>query len=99
MLHIKSVKYLSDYKIWIAFDDGTEGQIDLQGQLHGPVFDALKDKAVLRKSPSIQSLQPSFGPMAPTWHRNLSKPSLTTRPVKTQAAAPIPEVMSTRPLA
>lgn len=49
MLHIKSVKYLSDYKIWIAFDDGTEGQIDLQGQLHGPVFDALKDKAVFAK--------------------------------------------------
>lgn len=45
MLHIKSVKYVSDYTLWVAFDDGSEGRVDLQGQLHGPVFDPLKDKA------------------------------------------------------
>ncbi|WP_337880826.1 DUF2442 domain-containing protein [Rheinheimera sp.] len=49
MLHIKSAKYLTDYKIWVAFDDGTSGEVDLSGELNGPVFEPLKEIAVFRK--------------------------------------------------
>lgn len=43
MLHIKSAKYLSDYKLWIAFDDGTAGEVDLVDELKGSMFEPLKD--------------------------------------------------------
>src|SRR5438046_1148510 len=29
--------------IWVAFDDGTEGEIDLAAELQGPIFEPLKD--------------------------------------------------------
>ncbi len=38
MLHIKSVKHVSDFTLWVAFDDGTSGNIDLNGALEGSVF-------------------------------------------------------------
>jgi hypothetical protein len=43
MLHIKSAKYLSGYKLWIAFDDGTSGEVDLVNELKGSMFEPLKD--------------------------------------------------------
>jgi len=35
MLHIKSVKYVSGFRIWVAFDDGTAGEVDLEAALNG----------------------------------------------------------------
>ncbi|SHG17766.1 Protein of unknown function [Marinomonas polaris DSM 16579] len=45
MLHIKSAKYLSGYKLWIAFDDGTSGEVDLTNELKGSMFEPLKGLA------------------------------------------------------
>lgn len=44
MLHVTDAKYTKDYNIWVAFNDGTEGVVDLSGHLKGPVFEPLKDK-------------------------------------------------------
>ncbi len=41
-LHVKDAKYLRDYVIWVRFNDGTEGEIDLSSELSGPVFEPLK---------------------------------------------------------
>lgn len=49
MLHVKSVKYLSEYKLWVSFDDGTAGEVNLDGQLQGLVFEPLKDINVFKK--------------------------------------------------
>jgi len=38
LLHIVEAEYLGDYKIWLRFDDGAEGAVDLAGDLLGPVF-------------------------------------------------------------
>jgi len=35
MLHIKSAEHVSDFTLWVAFDDGTSGNIDLKGALEG----------------------------------------------------------------
>ena len=43
MLHIKSARHISDYKLWVAFDDGTSGEVDLANTLNGPIFEPLKD--------------------------------------------------------
>ncbi|MGR6034265.1 MAG: DUF2442 domain-containing protein [Candidatus Nitrosoglobus sp.] len=30
-------------KLWLKFNDGTEGQIDLSSELYGKIFEPLKD--------------------------------------------------------
>ena len=42
-LHIEEAKYLDGHRVWLKFSDGTEGQVDLGNELHGPIFEPLKD--------------------------------------------------------
>lgn len=75
MLHIKSVKYIADFKIWVAFDDGAEGQVDLNGQLVGPVFDPLKDKSFFSRvsvDPELETIVwPNGADLAPEFLKQL----------------------------
>ena len=48
-LHVKEAKYLHDYVIWLRFNDGAEGEIDLTNELDGEVFAPLKDKRQFRR--------------------------------------------------
>ncbi len=43
ILHVKEAKYLHDYVVWLRFNDGAEGEIDLANELEGEVFGPLKD--------------------------------------------------------
>lgn len=43
ILHVKQAKYLHDYAIWLRFNDGAEGEVDLANELEGEVFGQLKD--------------------------------------------------------
>ena len=43
MVEIKKAKYISGFTLWLSFDDGTEGNVDLENSLWGPVFEPLKD--------------------------------------------------------
>ncbi len=43
MLHVKEAKYRHDYIIWLRFNDGAEGEVDLADELEGEVFGPLKD--------------------------------------------------------
>jgi len=43
ILHITDAKYLHDYQVWTRFNDGSEGIVDLIGELWGTVFEPLKD--------------------------------------------------------
>ncbi len=44
-LHVKEAKYLGDYKVKVAFNNGQEGVADLAEALKGPVFESLTDKS------------------------------------------------------
>jgi len=48
ILHVKEAKYLRDYVIWIKFNDGIEGEVDLERELTGEIFGPLKDKKLFR---------------------------------------------------
>ncbi|MCC6127195.1 MAG: DUF2442 domain-containing protein [Pirellulales bacterium] len=48
-LHVKEAKYLRDYVIWLRFNDGAEGEIDLERELEGEVFTPLQDQQVFRR--------------------------------------------------
>jgi hypothetical protein len=38
-------RYLGDYKVWLEFDDGRKGVVDLADDLYGETFETLRDKA------------------------------------------------------
>ena len=42
-LHVVKAKYRDDYRIWLAFNNGAEGEIDLSSELYGEIFEPLKD--------------------------------------------------------
>jgi hypothetical protein len=48
-LHVKEAKYLHDYVIWLRFNDGAIGEIDLEGELEGEVFSPLRDMELFKK--------------------------------------------------
>lgn len=42
ILHVEKAKYLRDYVIFLRFNDGAEGEVDLRDELDGEVFEPLK---------------------------------------------------------
>jgi hypothetical protein len=40
--NVIAVEHVRDYVVWVRFEDGTEGEIDLTNELWGPVFEPLK---------------------------------------------------------
>ena len=45
MFDIVEARYVSQYTVWLRFEDGTQGEVDLSAELYGPVFEPLKDQA------------------------------------------------------
>jgi hypothetical protein len=43
LIHVIEARYVRDYVVWIRFNDGTAGEVDLSGELDGPVFEPLKN--------------------------------------------------------
>ena len=75
MLHVKSARHIEDYKIWVSFDDGTEGEIDLEEGLYGPVFEPLKQIdafAKLSVDPELETVVwPNGADLAPEYLKEL----------------------------
>lgn len=46
---LKKVKYVEEYRIYLEFEDGVCGEIDLKGELTGEIFEPLKDKSFFKK--------------------------------------------------
>ena len=49
ILHVIEAEYLRDYVIWIRFNDGASGEVDLAAELDGEVFVSLKDIKEFKK--------------------------------------------------
>lgn len=48
-LEVNKAKYISDYKIHLWFNNGTEKTVDLKNELNGPVFEPLKNIEFFKK--------------------------------------------------
>jgi len=46
---VRSVQTEGDYRLRLTFDDGTEGVIDLESRLWGPMFVSLRDPHVFAR--------------------------------------------------
>lgn len=42
-VHVTKAKYLENYTVWLAFNDGAEGRVDLMPELYGDMFIPLKN--------------------------------------------------------
>ena len=49
IVHVVEAEYIAEYKIWIKFDTGEEGEVDLTDVLWGEVFEPLKDRETFRR--------------------------------------------------
>ena len=43
LVHVLEARHQGAHRVWLRFNDGLEGQIDLAGAFRGPVFEPLKD--------------------------------------------------------
>ena len=59
ILHVKEARYRRHYTIWLRFNDGAEGEVDLRDELEGEVFEPLKDLDTFRRftvDPDLQTI-------------------------------------------
>ena len=42
-LHLNKAKHIGGYRVWLEFNDGSAGEVDLSGELNGKVFRPLRD--------------------------------------------------------
>ena len=42
-IHVNNAKYINGYRIWLSFNDGSQGEIDLLSELYGEIFEPLKN--------------------------------------------------------
>jgi hypothetical protein len=43
LVNVKSVEVLGHYRLRLGFSDGSSRDVDLTGELHGPIFEPLAD--------------------------------------------------------
>ena len=42
-LHVDKADYLDEHRVWLEFNDGSAGEVDLSGKLEGKVFRPLRN--------------------------------------------------------
>ena len=49
LIRLLEARHVRDYVLWLRFSDGLAGEVDLSGELDGPVFEPLRDPAIFRQ--------------------------------------------------
>ena len=61
---VAEAKYAGDYRIWFRFADGVEGEVDLESELWGEMFQPLKDKTLFARFQLYPERSTIFWPRA-----------------------------------
>jgi len=48
MIHVVEARYVRDYVIWLRFNDGLAGEVDLREELDWPIFEPLRQREMFR---------------------------------------------------
>ena len=71
---ITHARHTAGHTVWLRFNDGVEGEVDLSDELHGEVFEPLKDTAYfeqLRVHPELRTVVwPNGADFAPEFLRS-----------------------------
>jgi hypothetical protein len=66
---VVELKALDRHRLWLRFDDGNSGTVDLSAQLWGPMFEPLKDVALFAQAtidPELETVTwPNGADLAP----------------------------------
>jgi hypothetical protein len=69
MVDVVEARYVRDYTVWLRFEDGAQGEVDLSGELRGPVFEPLREPEYFRRfavSPDLGTISwPNGADFAP----------------------------------
>ena len=49
LIDVTEAKYVRDFTVWVKFEDGTEGELDLSEELYGPIFEPLRDVSYFKQ--------------------------------------------------
>ncbi len=49
ILHVEEARYVRDFVVWLRFNDGAAGDVDLKDELFGEVFEPLQEIAEFRQ--------------------------------------------------
>jgi len=81
---IVEARYTADYRVWLRFADGVNGEVDLENELWGEVFAPLKDKTKFNKSYLDRELEtvvwPGGADFAPEFFYAKLRPDYTPKP-------------------
>ena len=80
---VTHVEPLDGYRLAVEFSDGLEGQVDLSGDLWGPVFEPLKEREVF-----VQAQVDEFGAISWRNGADLAPDALHARLRGAAAAGP-----------
>lgn len=47
-MHVTEARYIDNYRLWLAFNDGASGELDLSSELYGELFEPLRDSVLFR---------------------------------------------------
>jgi hypothetical protein len=64
ILRVTDARLVKDFVVWVRFNDGSEGEVNLSKELDGPVFEPLQDPEVfaqVRLDPDTHTLVWSNG--------------------------------------
>ena len=59
ILHVREARHVRGYVLWLRFNDGAEGEVDLRDELEGEVFRPLRELAAFRSftvDPELQTV-------------------------------------------
>jgi hypothetical protein len=48
-LHVVDAKHLAGHRVYVRFNDGTAGEVDLAQSLDGPIFEPLREVEYFRR--------------------------------------------------
>lgn len=92
MVRVIEARYVRDYVVWLRFSDGTEGKVDLREELHGEVFEPLRDKRLFRSvavHPEWHTIAwPNGADFAPEFLHAAVKARLTKRSSRPRPRSP-----------
>ena len=77
MVRVTEARHIRDYVLWLRFNDGVDGQVDLANELDGPIFEPLRDVSTFREfvvHPELHTVTwPNGADFAPEFLHDLVK--------------------------
>jgi len=88
---LREAKYQGDYRVWLRFADGVEGEVDLENELWGEMFLPLKDKGFFTEFILDEDLEtivwPNGADFAPEFLYQKLRPGYELKPANRSGSA------------